>query len=89
MADIFYVQEAGFVHSNSLLISEHFIFNTFKDKKGISSLPNKDGMRIEDIIEDMQTRIRNLERWRTINTVLWTFLMSALVGYSLYQRKRQ
>ncbi|XP_050373244.1 uncharacterized protein LOC126790911 isoform X2 [Argentina anserina] len=42
-----------------------------------------------DVIEDMQSRIRRLEQWHTINTVLWTFLMSALVGYSLYQRKRQ
>lgn len=70
----------------------------------------------------MQSRIRRLERWHTINTVLtipfpqksctglelyrivvlihwclcvlcgqvlWTFFMSALVGYSLYQRRRQ
>ncbi|XP_050232287.1 uncharacterized protein LOC126680990 isoform X2 [Mercurialis annua] len=44
---------------------------------------------IDSIIEDMQSRIKRLERWQTINTVLWTFLMSALVGYSLYQRKRQ
>ncbi|KAB2090602.1 hypothetical protein ES319_A03G134200v1 [Gossypium barbadense] len=44
---------------------------------------------MDGIIEDMQCRIRRLERWHTINTVLWTFLMSALIGYSLYQRKRQ
>ncbi|KAL9453400.1 hypothetical protein AB3S75_009076 [Citrus x aurantiifolia] len=44
---------------------------------------------VEGIIEDMQSRIKRLERWQMINTVLWTFLMSALVGYSLYQRKRQ
>ncbi|KAK9008400.1 hypothetical protein V6N11_075295 [Hibiscus sabdariffa] len=44
---------------------------------------------MDSIIEDMQSRIRRLERWQTINTVLWTFLMSALVGYSLYQRQRQ
>ncbi|XP_042488185.1 uncharacterized protein LOC122068399 [Macadamia integrifolia] len=44
---------------------------------------------MQSIIEDMQTRIKRLERWHTINTVLWTFLMSALVGYSLYRRKRQ
>ncbi|KAJ4841292.1 hypothetical protein Tsubulata_030569 [Turnera subulata] len=43
---------------------------------------------IEGIIEEMQSRIKRLERWHMINTVLWTFLMSALIGYSLYQRKR-
>ncbi|XP_023749884.2 uncharacterized protein LOC111898192 isoform X2 [Lactuca sativa] len=44
---------------------------------------------IEGVIEDMQSRIKRLERWQAINTVLWTFLMSAFVGYSLYQRKHQ
>ncbi|XP_043701100.1 uncharacterized protein LOC122651681 isoform X2 [Telopea speciosissima] len=44
---------------------------------------------MEGVIEDMQSRIKRLERWHTINTVLWTFLMSALVGYSLYQKKRE
>ncbi|CAK8577418.1 unnamed protein product [Lathyrus sativus] len=44
---------------------------------------------IEGIIEEMQSKIRRLERWLAINTVLWTFLMSAIVGYSLYQRRRQ
>ncbi|CAN1857791.1 Uridine-cytidine kinase C, partial [Linum perenne] len=44
---------------------------------------------IEVVIEEMQSRIKRLERWHIINTVLWTFLMSALVGYSLYQKKRQ
>ncbi|KAJ9563682.1 hypothetical protein OSB04_008842 [Centaurea solstitialis] len=44
---------------------------------------------VEGVIEDMQSRIKRLERWQAINTVLWTFLMSAFVGYSLYQRKRQ
>ncbi|KAE9607296.1 putative uridine kinase [Lupinus albus] len=44
---------------------------------------------IEGIIEEMQSRIRRLEKWLAINTVLWTFLVSALVGYSLYQRRRQ
>ncbi|PWA96192.1 P-loop containing nucleoside triphosphate hydrolases superfamily protein [Artemisia annua] len=42
---------------------------------------------VEGVIEDMQSRIKRLERWQAINTVLWTFLMSAFVGYSLYQRK--
>ncbi|PON78779.1 CYTH-like domain containing protein [Parasponia andersonii] len=53
------------------------------------SSPSREISPIEGVIEDMQSRIRRLERWHTINTILWTFLMSALVGYSLYQRKRQ
>ncbi|XP_021896156.1 uncharacterized protein LOC110813374 isoform X3 [Carica papaya] len=53
------------------------------------SLPSREASSIESVLEDMQSRIKRLERWHTINTVLWTFLMSALVGYSLYQRKRQ
>ncbi|XP_017970808.1 PREDICTED: uncharacterized protein LOC18609780 isoform X1 [Theobroma cacao] len=53
------------------------------------SSQSREASPMEGIIEDMQSRIRRLERWHTINTVLWTFLMSALVGYSLYQRKRQ
>ncbi|KAF2563685.1 hypothetical protein F2Q70_00018105 [Brassica cretica] len=51
--------------------------------------PRRDGSSIDNVLDDMQSRIKRLERWHTINTVLWTFLMSALVGYSLYQRKRQ
>ncbi|XP_020110586.1 uridine-cytidine kinase C-like [Ananas comosus] len=42
----------------------------------------------DGVLEDMQSRIRKLERWNTINMVLWTILTSALVGYSLYRRKR-
>ncbi|KAL2546180.1 P-loop containing nucleoside triphosphate hydrolase superfamily protein [Forsythia ovata] len=53
------------------------------------SSPSREASPLEGIIEDMQSRIKRLERWHTINTVLWTFLMSAFVGYSLYQRKRQ
>ncbi|XP_056164146.1 uncharacterized protein LOC115672562 isoform X9 [Syzygium oleosum] len=53
------------------------------------SSPSREVIPIEGVIEDMQSRIRRLERWHAINTVLWTFLMSALIGYSLYQRKRQ
>ncbi|KAM6548086.1 hypothetical protein CsatB_019762 [Cannabis sativa] len=53
------------------------------------SSPSREISPLEGVIDDMQSRIRRLERWHTINTVLWTFLMSALVGYSLYQRKRQ
>ncbi|KAI4357645.1 hypothetical protein L6164_001581 [Bauhinia variegata] len=53
------------------------------------SSPRRVVSPVEGVIEEMQSRIRRLERWLAINTVLWTFLMSALVGYSLYQRKRQ
>lgn len=53
------------------------------------SSPSREASPLEGIIDDMQTRIKKLERWQTINTVLWTFLMSAFVGYSLYQRKHQ
>ncbi|KAJ3679486.1 hypothetical protein LUZ60_017497 [Juncus effusus] len=41
------------------------------------------------LFEDMQCRIRRLERWNTINMVFWTILLSALVGYSLHQRKHR
>jgi uridine kinase len=53
------------------------------------SSPSREVAPLEAIIEDMQSRIRQLEQWQTINTVLWTFFMSAFVGYSLYQRKHQ
>lgn len=52
------------------------------------SSPCREVSPMDGIIEDMQSRIKRLERWHAINTVLWTFLMSALIGYSLYQRKR-
>lgn len=39
------------------------------------------------VIEDLQYRMKKLERWHAVNMVLWTFLLSALVGYSLYKRK--
>ncbi|KAK7362560.1 hypothetical protein VNO77_04676 [Canavalia gladiata] len=65
----------------------------FIQSQGSSSASESSSSRvvspIEGIVEEMQSRIRRLERWLAINTVLWTFLMSALVGYSLYQRKRQ
>ncbi|CAI9278503.1 unnamed protein product [Lactuca saligna] len=54
------------------------------------SSPSREAISpMEGVIEDMQSRIKRLERWQAINTVLWTFLMSAFVGYSLYQRKHQ
>ncbi|CAK9157574.1 unnamed protein product [Ilex paraguariensis] len=54
-----------------------------------SESPSREVSPLEGVIEDMQSRIRRLERWQTINAVLWTFLMSAFVGYSVYQRKHQ
>ncbi|XP_078165642.1 P-loop containing nucleoside triphosphate hydrolases superfamily protein isoform X1 [Carex rostrata] len=39
------------------------------------------------LLEDMQCRIKRLERWNTVNMVLWTLFLSALVGYSLHERK--
>ncbi|MCL7031676.1 hypothetical protein MKW94_026064 [Papaver nudicaule] len=65
-----------------------FIQSQGSNSVGESS-PSRDSLPMESINEDMQSRIRKLERWQTVNTVLWTLLMSALVGYSLYQRKRQ
>ncbi|MED6177459.1 hypothetical protein PIB30_098318, partial [Stylosanthes scabra] len=65
----------------------------FIQSQGCSSASESSASRgvspIEGAIEEMQSRIRRLERWLAINTVLWTFLMSALVGFSLYQRRRQ
>ncbi|XP_055809554.1 uncharacterized protein LOC129879855 isoform X2 [Solanum dulcamara] len=53
------------------------------------SSPSREISPLDGVIEDMQSRVKRLERWQMINTVLWTFFMSAFVGYSLYQRKRQ
>ncbi|CAN8266936.1 unnamed protein product [Cochlearia groenlandica] len=66
-----------------------FIQSQGSSNSASEASPRRDGSSIDNILEDMQSRIKRLERWHTINTVLWTFLMSALVGYSLYQRKRQ
>lgn len=51
--------------------------------------PTREVSPLESIIEEMQARIKRLERWQLINTVLWTFCMSAVLGYSLYQRQRR
>ncbi|XP_042024218.1 uncharacterized protein LOC121771496 isoform X2 [Salvia splendens] len=65
----------------------------YQDGKGSRSSSESSQSRgaspLEGVIEDMQSRIKRLERLHAINTVLWTFLMSAFLGYSLYQRKRQ
>ncbi|KAF5751842.1 P-loop containing nucleoside triphosphate hydrolases superfamily protein isoform 1 [Tripterygium wilfordii] len=64
-------------------------YTTKGSSSASESSQSREASPLEGIIEDMQSRIRRLERRHTINTVLWTFLMSALVGYSLYQRKRK
>ncbi|XP_058183518.1 uncharacterized protein LOC131301323 isoform X7 [Rhododendron vialii] len=67
--------------------------NIVMEKQGSSSAsessPSREASPLDGVIEDMQSRIKRLERWHTINTVLWTFFMSAFVGYSLYQRKHK
>jgi hypothetical protein len=85
--------QSSLSHSR-FIVSKMVLLCLFDDFKGSSnsvseSSPRRDGSSIDNVLEDMQSRIKRLERWHTINTVLWTFLMSALVGYSLYQRKRQ
>lgn len=47
---------------------------------------------MEFLLEELQIRVKKLERWNRwhiLNSVLWTFFMSAFVGYVLYQRKRR
>ncbi|KAJ7942997.1 Uridine-cytidine kinase C [Quillaja saponaria] len=81
----------GGIHSQQAARLQELV--EFIQSQGSTSASESSSIRVlspvDGIIEDMQSRIRRLERWHTINTVLWTFLMSALVGYSLYQRKRQ
>ncbi|PKA64603.1 Uridine kinase-like protein 3 [Apostasia shenzhenica] len=54
----------------------------------IESSSSRETLPMDSIIEDLQSRIKKIERWLAIDMVLWTFLLSALVGYSLYQRRR-
>jgi len=44
---------------------------------------------VECILEEVELRVRRLEKLQMINTVLWTFFMSAFVGYLLYHRTRR
>jgi adenylate cyclase class IV len=44
---------------------------------------------VECILEDLDMRIRRLEKWNMVHTVLWTFFMSAFVGCLLYQRTQR
>lgn len=43
----------------------------------------------ECVWEDINMRVRNLEKWNMVNKVLWTFLMSAFAGYLLYHRTQR
>jgi hypothetical protein len=43
---------------------------------------------VECILEELELRVRRLEKLQVVNSVLWTFFMSAFVGYLLYQRSR-
>uniref|UniRef100_A0A453BR43 CYTH domain-containing protein n=1 Tax=Aegilops tauschii subsp. strangulata TaxID=200361 RepID=A0A453BR43_AEGTS len=52
------------------------------------SSPIRENSSTDGVLDDLQSRIKRLERWNTINMVLWTILLSALVGYSLYQKRR-
>ncbi|KQJ82026.1 hypothetical protein BRADI_5g05077v3 [Brachypodium distachyon] len=52
------------------------------------SSPIRENSSTDGVLDDLQSRIKKLERWNTINMVLWTILLSALVGYSLYQKRR-
>nr|XP_025695086.1 uncharacterized protein LOC112796718 isoform X4 [Arachis hypogaea] len=70
-------------------IQSQFCWNDQGCSSPSESSPSRGVSPIEGAIEEMQSRIRRLEKWLAINTVLWTFLMSALVGFSLYQRRRQ
>ncbi|KAG6556327.1 hypothetical protein Mapa_002270 [Marchantia paleacea] len=46
-------------------------------------------LSIECKVEALEMRLRRLENWQLINTVLWTFFMSAFAGYMLYQRSQR
>uniref|UniRef100_A0A0D9W348 CYTH domain-containing protein n=1 Tax=Leersia perrieri TaxID=77586 RepID=A0A0D9W348_9ORYZ len=54
-----------------------------------SSSPTREISSTDSVLDDVQSRLRKLERWNTINMVLWTILLSALVGYSLFQKRRR
>lgn len=50
------------------------VINLLLNKQGsgsvAESLPSRGGYPVEGIIEDLQSRIKKLERWQAINTVL-------------------
>ncbi|XP_024535400.1 uncharacterized protein LOC9637193 isoform X2 [Selaginella moellendorffii] len=43
-------------------------------------------LSVEGVLDGFDARLKRLERWQIINTVLWTFFVSAFIGYVLYQR---
>ncbi|XP_022157407.1 uncharacterized protein LOC111024113 isoform X2 [Momordica charantia] len=84
-------RSSGLIHNHQAARLQELV--EFIQSQGSStaseSSPSREASSpLEGIVEDMQSRIRRLERWLAINTVLWTFFVSALVGYSLYRRKR-
>ncbi|CAA0820545.1 P-loop containing nucleoside triphosphate hydrolases superfamily protein [Striga hermonthica] len=66
-----------------------YIQSQGSSRSASESSPTREACPLEGVIEEMQSRIRRLERLHAINTVLWTFLMSAFLGYSLYHRKHR
>ncbi|GER39178.1 uridine kinase, partial [Striga asiatica] len=66
-----------------------YIQSQGSSRSASESSPTREACPLEGVIEEMQSRIKRLERWHAVNTVLWTFLMSAFLGYSLYHRKRR
>ncbi|KAL0540050.1 hypothetical protein IC582_024278 [Cucumis melo] len=85
-------RSSGLIHNHQAARLQELV--EFIQSQGSStaseSSPSREASSpLEGIIEDMQSRIRRLERWLAINTILWTFFVSAFVGYSLYRTKRQ
>ncbi|CAA6668671.1 unnamed protein product [Spirodela intermedia] len=55
---------------------------------GSESPPSREVSSVDGSIEEIHLRLKHLERWQAINMVLWTILMSTIIGYSLYKRKQ-
>uniref|UniRef100_A0A1D1XLM2 Uridine-cytidine kinase C n=2 Tax=Anthurium amnicola TaxID=1678845 RepID=A0A1D1XLM2_9ARAE len=55
---------------------------------GFESPSTRENSSADSSIEELQLRVKILERWQAVNMVLWTILMSTVIGYSLYKRKR-
>lgn len=87
-----YERDCTGIHSQQATKLQELV--EFIQTQGISSgLENIAGrgnssMKDINVINDLKSRIKRLEKWHAINMVLWTILMSGLIGYSLYQRKR-
>ncbi|KMZ69422.1 Uridine kinase [Zostera marina] len=87
-----YERDCTGIHSQQATKLQELV--EFIQTQGISSgLENIAGRGVSsvkdiNVINDLQSRLKRLEKWHTINMVLWTILMSGLIGYSFYQRKR-